>query len=80
VYATDGQIGQVDEFLVDPEYDHVTHLVMREGHLWGAKDVAIPLSQIEHLYEGEVYLKLSKQAVGQLPAICTRRGILQECV
>lgn len=80
VYASDGHIGQVDEFLVDPEGDHVTHLIMREGHLWGAKDIAIPLSQVEHWYEGEVYLKLSKQAVEQLPVICTRRGILQECV
>jgi sporulation protein YlmC with PRC-barrel domain len=80
VYATDGHIGQVDEFLVDPESDHVTHLVMREGHLWAPKDIAIPMSQIEHLYESEVYLKLSKEAVEQLPVICTRRGILQECV
>ena len=80
VYATDGHIGQVDEFLVDPEYDHVTHLVMREGHLWAPKDIAIPMSQIEHLYENEVYLKLSRQAVEQLPVVCTYRGILQECV
>jgi uncharacterized protein YrrD len=80
VFATDGHIGQVDELLVDPEGDHVTHLVMREGHLWGAKDIAIPMSQIEHIYESEVYLKLSKEAVEQLPVICTRRGILQECV
>jgi len=79
VYATDGHIGQVDEFLVDPELDHVTHLVMREGHLWAPRDIAIPMSQIESLHESEVHLKLSKKAVEQLPVVCTRRGILQEC-
>ena len=32
----------VDELLVDPENEHITHLVMREGHLWGQKDVVYP--------------------------------------
>ena len=44
VEATDGFIGHVDEFVVNPESGHITHMVMREGHLWGKKDVIIPLS------------------------------------
>ena len=42
VEATDGYVGHVDEFVVNPENGHITHLVMREGHLWGQKDVIIP--------------------------------------
>jgi hypothetical protein len=48
VNAVDGPIGLVDEFLINPDNDQITHLVMREGHLWGQKDVTIPVGQIDH--------------------------------
>jgi sporulation protein YlmC with PRC-barrel domain len=69
VEATDGRIGSVDEFLIDPQNDHITHLVMREGHLWGKKDISIPVGQIDHYRNNTVYLKLNKQAVEALPVI-----------
>lgn len=77
VYATDGHIGRVDEFLVDPANCHVTHLVLREGHLWARKEIAIPISEIKFLGEQEVHLKLSKAQVEQLPEIAIHRGLLQ---
>jgi sporulation protein YlmC with PRC-barrel domain len=73
VDATDGHVGRVDEFLVNPENEHITHLVMREGHLWGQKDVTIPVSAIDHLGEDTVYLKLDKQGIEDLPTIPIRR-------
>jgi hypothetical protein len=73
VEAADGPIGSVDEFLIDPGNDVITHLVMREGHLWGQKDVTIPVSQIDHYQGNTVYLKLKKQAIEQLPALPVRR-------
>lgn len=73
VRASDGRIGRVDEFLVDPEDGHITHLILREGHLWGQKDVTIPVSEIERIEANTVYLKLSKRNVGKLPAIPIRR-------
>jgi sporulation protein YlmC with PRC-barrel domain len=73
VEATDGRVGHVDEFLVDPENDYITHLVLREGHLWGQKEVAIPVSEIQQLTENTVHLKLDKRGVGALPAIPMRR-------
>jgi sporulation protein YlmC with PRC-barrel domain len=73
VEATDGRAGKVGEFLVDPANGHITHLVLREGHLWGQKDVTIPVSQIERIEENAVYLKLDKQGIGALPAIPIRR-------
>jgi sporulation protein YlmC with PRC-barrel domain len=76
VEATDGRVGQVDEFLVDPRDEHVTHLIMREGHLWGQKDVSIPLSAIGRIEEDTVYLKLSKDEVEALPAIPIRQWSL----
>jgi hypothetical protein len=76
IEATDGHIGKVDEFLVDPETCHISHLVMREGHLWGKKDVVIPIASIDHFDEDMVYLKLSKKEVEQLPTVPIRRGML----
>jgi hypothetical protein len=73
VEATDGYVGRVDEFVVNSENCHITHLVMREGHLWGRKDVIIPVSAIADTHELTVYLKLSKQEVGSLPNFPLRR-------
>jgi hypothetical protein len=74
VEAADGHIGQVDEFLIDPGNDHITHLVMREGHVWGQKDVTIPVGQIDHYKDNTVFLKLSKQAIEKLPSIPVRHS------
>jgi hypothetical protein len=63
----------VDEFLVDPTTRHITHLVLREGHLWGQKDVTIPLSAIERAGEDTVYLRLDRHAIKSLPAVPVRQ-------
>jgi hypothetical protein len=73
IHATDGAIGRVDEFLVNPADDHISHLVLREGHLWGQKDVTIPIAEIDHIDEDAVYLKLNKQQIGALRAIPVHR-------
>ena len=67
VEATDGYVGKVDEFVVNPRNSHITHLVMREGHLWGKKDVIIPLSAMDDTHEGTVFLKLDKHQIESLP-------------
>jgi sporulation protein YlmC with PRC-barrel domain len=69
VVATDGQVGEVDELLVDPQDEHITHLVLREGHLWGQRDVTIPARQIDHIEDDAVFLNLDKHAVAALPAV-----------
>jgi sporulation protein YlmC with PRC-barrel domain len=73
VEATDGHVGQVDEFLLDPANMHITHLVLREGHLWGQRDVTIPVSEIDRIKEDVVYLKLDKHSIEKLPGIPVRR-------
>jgi len=73
VRATDGQVGKVDEFLIDPKNDAITHLVLREGHLWGKKDVTIPVSEIDQITKDAVNLKLDKKAIESLPTIPVKR-------
>lgn len=73
VEATDGDVGRVDEFVVNSENGHITHLVMREGHLWGQKDVIIPLSAMGNTREDTVFLKLDKHQIESLPTFPVHR-------
>ena len=69
VEATDGYMGRVDEFLVDPRTRHITHLVLRERRLWGRKEVTVPISEIERMGEETIHLKHDKRATESLLAI-----------
>jgi uncharacterized protein YrrD len=73
VISTQGPVGKVDEFLIDPTSEKVTHLVLREGHLWGQRDVLIPISAISHMDEDEVKLQLDKEQIEALPQIPIHR-------
>jgi sporulation protein YlmC with PRC-barrel domain len=68
VHATDGYIGQVRGFVIDPASHHVTHVLLREGHLWGRKEVAIPISAVT-LVDDEIQLSITKQQVQDLPPV-----------
>ena len=73
VEASDGYVGKVDEFVVDAKSSHITHLVMREGHLWGKKDVIIPVSAISKSSAETVYLNLDKHQIEDLPTFPLQR-------
>lgn len=73
VEATDGHVGRVDEFVIDPTDGHITHLVVREGHLWNKKELTLPLSAIATMEEDIVRLKLNKKAIESFPAIPVKR-------
>jgi sporulation protein YlmC with PRC-barrel domain len=66
VHATDGEIGHVQGVLLDPNDHQVTHVLLREGHLWGRKEVAIPVSAVTGVQDG-IRLNLTKQQVEALP-------------
>jgi sporulation protein YlmC with PRC-barrel domain len=66
VHALDGEIGQVEGFVVDPDDHRVTHVLLQEGHLWGRKEVAIPISAVARADDG-VRLNITKQQVEDLP-------------
>jgi len=73
VEAIDGYVGKIDEFVVNRQNGHITHLVMREGHLWGKKDVIIPLSAVGDTRKDTVFLKIDKQQVESLPTFPLKR-------
>jgi sporulation protein YlmC with PRC-barrel domain len=66
VHALDGEIGRVQGFLVDPSDQHVTHVLLQEGHLWGRKEVTIPISAVTGVDAG-IRLNITKKQVEDLP-------------
>ena len=67
VHATDGDIGRVHGFRLDPASGRVTHVLLGEGHLWGRKEVAIPFDKIAGFDHG-IRLSLTRKQVQGLSA------------
>jgi sporulation protein YlmC with PRC-barrel domain len=68
VHATDGDIGRVQGLVIDPRDHHVTHVLLQEGHLWGRKDVAIPIRAVTGVDDG-IQLSITRQEVQDLPPV-----------
>ena len=68
VHATDGNIGKVQGLVIDRSSHHVTHVLLQEGHLWGRKEVAIPISAVTDVEDG-IHLNITKQQVQDLPPV-----------
>ncbi|HEY2509162.1 MAG TPA: PRC-barrel domain-containing protein [Streptosporangiaceae bacterium] len=69
VEATDGAIGHVQGLVIDPATSHVTHVLLAEGHLWGRKQVAIPISKVTAVDPEGIKLGIGKADVQNLPPV-----------
>jgi sporulation protein YlmC with PRC-barrel domain len=73
VTSADGhQLGQVDGFLVGDD-DAITHFVLEQGHLWGRREVTIPITAVARVLTDAVTLTLTKDEVGELPSVRVHR-------
>jgi sporulation protein YlmC with PRC-barrel domain len=68
VHATDGEIGRVQGLVIDSRDHHVTHVLLQEGHLWGRKEVAIPIGAVTGVVDG-IRLSITKHEVQDLPRV-----------
>ncbi len=68
VHATDGEIGRVQGLVIDLRNHRVTHVLLQEGHLWGRKEVAIPIGAVVGVDNG-IELRINKQQVQELPPV-----------
>jgi len=68
VHASDGDIGHVQGVIVDRCGDHLTYVLLQEGHLWGRKQVAIPIAAVARVDNG-IRLNITKQQVEDLPSL-----------
>jgi len=73
VFTSDGtKVGHVDEFLVDPDDGHITHVVLREGRIRHV-DVVVPVGAATGIEDDRVVLDLDLTAVDALDKIPVRR-------
>ena len=69
VISADGHsLGEVDGFVVSAD-EHITHVVLERGHVWGRKEVTIPIGAVARVESDVVHLALSKDEVGALPTV-----------
>ncbi len=72
--ADEHHLGEVDGFLVDGEA-HITHLILERGHLWGRREVTIPIGAVAKVETDAATLSLTKEQVGALPSVRVRRSV-----
>jgi sporulation protein YlmC with PRC-barrel domain len=73
VYSSDEHhLGHVDGFVVDDD-DRISHVVLERGHLWGRREVTIPIGSVAEVANDVVTLSLSKDEVGELEAVHVHR-------
>jgi hypothetical protein len=46
----------------------VTHILLQEGHLWGRKEVAVPINAVTAVDNG-IRLNIAKQVAQKLPTL-----------
>jgi sporulation protein YlmC with PRC-barrel domain len=68
VVSADGErLGHVAAFEIGES--GVAQLVLERGHLWGTRDVTIPVDAVDDVANDRVTLTLDKDAVGALPSV-----------
>ena len=67
IEAIDGEIGQLEEFLVDPLSERITHLVIETGSPKNREEYAVPASKINRIENDVVYLNISKSQIETFP-------------
>ena len=70
--ADDHRVGHVDGFLVDDD-EHITHVLLEHGHLWGRREVTIPIGDVASVRPDAITLSLTRDAVGMLEPVAVRR-------
>ncbi len=74
VRASDGEVGSVQGLVVDPADHRITHVLLREGHLWGRKQVAIPVAAVSGRAGDAIEVALSREEIRDLPPVDLATG------
>jgi sporulation protein YlmC with PRC-barrel domain len=69
VRASDGVIGHVEGVVVNAEGERMTHVLLKEGHLWGRRQVAIPISAVASVDDDGIQLSITKDEARDMPQI-----------
>ncbi|MDB6122305.1 MAG: hypothetical protein JWQ71_1298 [Pedosphaera sp.] len=71
IQALDGEIGHVEDFLIDDENWAIRDLVVRTGHWWSGKNVLVPPSSIDRVSweESKVFVHLTRSEIKHEPEL-----------
>jgi len=69
------RVGTVDAFVIGPD-EAISHLVLDHGHLWGRRDITVPIGDVATIRSDRVELRATKDEVGSYPSVPFRRGHL----
>ncbi len=69
IEASDGYVGKVEAFIINPDNGHISHMILQKGHFFGKKEIALPIAAIDRLDEFTVVLNLSKAEIEKLEPI-----------
>jgi hypothetical protein len=73
VLAAGGErLGHVDGFVVTPD-GQISHVVLEHGHVFGKRDITIPIADVASVATDVVTLALDKDAVDRLPSVRVHR-------
>ncbi len=68
LYAVDEPVGRIEGLVINPSDHQVTHILLAEGHLWGKKRVAVPITAVKRV-GAIIRLNLTKDEVEALPPV-----------
>ncbi len=66
--SDDHLVGHVDGFVVGADGE-LSHVVLERGHLWGHREVTIPIGEVEVVESDRVHLRVPKDEVGSFPSV-----------
>ncbi|OQY40072.1 MAG: hypothetical protein B6229_02690 [Spirochaetaceae bacterium 4572_7] len=70
---TGKKLGNIDELIINESSGSITHIVMRKGHLFGAKEIAVPNIHINRYEKDFVSLYIEEKAIDALPEVIIKR-------
>jgi sporulation protein YlmC with PRC-barrel domain len=73
IKSKDCKLAQLAKLVLNPKSGEITHLLIREGYLWGKKDVAKPASSVDYCDGKCIYLNIDSATVKALPVMPVKR-------
>jgi sporulation protein YlmC with PRC-barrel domain len=73
VMSADGRrLGHVEGLVVDGD-EHITHVLLERGHLWGKREITVPIGAVTDVRPDAITLRLTGDEVGELEPVAVRR-------
>jgi uncharacterized protein YrrD len=73
VSSDDHVVGRVDGFVIDP-VNGISNVILERGHLWGHREITIPIRQVASVVSDEIHLRASREEIGRFPSVPFHRS------